>query len=94
MTYPTKPTFESRLVRQSREHKDAAGNLYYEHNSWLEPEETVMPARSDAEMTVVTSPRRDPLTLKEFVTVARRRKDGSEERIELPLSAARRLKLA
>lgn len=94
MTFSNTPTFESRLIPQSRAHEDRNGNVYFEHNSWLEPGETVVPAGSNSEMTVVRSPRRDPITLKEFVTVARRRKDGSEEWIELPLSAVRRLNLA
>jgi hypothetical protein len=36
MTYPTKPTFAYRIVPQSREHKDGNGNIFYEHNSWLQ----------------------------------------------------------
>jgi hypothetical protein len=78
------PTFESRLVPQSRECVDLKGNIFFEHNSWLEPGETVVAAGGEAEMTVAKSPYRNPITLKEFVTVARKRKDGSEEWIELP----------
>jgi hypothetical protein len=93
-TPPITPTFESRLVPQSRECADLKGNIFFEHNSWLEPGETVVAAGGEAEMTVAKSPYRNPITLKEFVTVARKRKDGSEEWIELPVSAVRRLKLA
>jgi hypothetical protein len=91
---PSKPTFESRIVPQSRECHDKNGNIYFEHNSWLEPGETVIPAGSDVELTVAGSPYRNPVTLREFVMVARRRKDGREEGIEMPLSGVRRLKLA
>jgi hypothetical protein len=89
-TPPITPTFESRLVPQSREHQDANGNLSYQHNSYLEPGETVVDANGDAEMTVVRARYRNPLNRQELVTV--RRKNGGE--VELAASAVRRLKLA
>ena len=88
------PTFESRLILQSREHEDGNGNVYFEHNSRLEIGETVVDAHSGTELTVVKSQHRNPLTRQEFVTVAVRKKDGSEEQIELPASAVRRPNLA
>lgn len=94
MTTPSTPTFESRLVPQSREWEDRNGNVFYQHNSWLEPGETVVLAGSDTEVTVATSPYRNPVTLQEFVKVVQRMKDGSEKWTEVPLSSVRRLILA
>jgi hypothetical protein len=94
MTSPNTPTFESRLIPQSREHQDGSGNVFFEHNSFLEPGETVVDAHGDAEMTVMDSRYRNPLTRQELVKVKVRRKDGSEEIIELAASAVRRLNLA
>ena len=94
MTSPTAPTFASRLIPQSREHRDGNGNVYFEHNSWLEIGETVVDAHGDTEMTVTNSRYRNPLTRQELVTVTVRKKDGTEVQTELPASAVRRLKLA
>ena len=90
-TPPFTPTFELRLVPQSREHTDANGNVFYQHNSYLEPGETVVDANSDVEMTVVKS-YRNPLNRQELVTV--QRNDGIGGPMEMPASAVRRLKLA
>jgi hypothetical protein len=85
------PTFESRLVSQSREYEDPAGNLSYEHNSWLEIGEKVMFAGGQTELTVVKSRYRNPLTRLDLVTVAVPQKDGSEENVEVAVSAVRRV---
>jgi hypothetical protein len=87
----TAPTFESRLVPQSRECEDLNGTVSYEHNSYLEVGEKVVGAHSDIEMTVVKSRYRNPLTRQELVTVAVPRKGGGEEWIELAASAVRRV---
>jgi hypothetical protein len=92
--FASKPTFESRIVPQSRECEDKDSNLFYEHNSLLEIGEAVMPAHGGTELTVVKSRYRNPLTRQELMKVAVRRKDGSEEIIELPASAVRRISLA
>jgi len=88
------PTFESRLIPQSRELTDANGNVFFEHNSYLEPGEIVVDAHNGTELEVVKSQYRNPLTRQEFVMVAVREKDGSEKWIEMPASAVRRLNLA
>jgi len=60
-THLSKPTFESRLIPQSREWEDQNGTVYYEHNSWLEIGEKVAFAGSETELTVVKSRYRNPL---------------------------------
>jgi hypothetical protein len=93
-THLSKPTFESRLIPQSREWEDQSGTVYYEHNSWLEIGEKVAFAGSETELTVVKSRYRNPLNRQDLVTVAVPRKDGSVDRVEVAASAVRRLNLA
>jgi hypothetical protein len=91
---PYKVTFESRLIPQSRECYDQNGNVFYEHNEYLHIGETVVLANTDIEVTVANSRYRNPLNCQELVTVLVPRKDGSVDRVEMPASSVRRLKLA
>ncbi|HWY16828.1 MAG TPA: hypothetical protein VNX86_16960 [Rhizomicrobium sp.] len=86
------PSFESRIVPQSRPIHDASGKVIgYEHNEYLRPGERVLSALGDAAWTVFKSRYRDPLTCSELVTVLVPDGPGRERQVEMAASAVRRI---